>query len=85
MTPPCNAAGERPLCQESIGTWRVAKDPKEVRRKGDNLGAIPAHLVTPLARSLIFSSAFAINSTNCSGGGAVLESKHPASRKGTSI
>ena len=43
--------------------------------------AVVAHFVTPLARSRIFASAFASNSANCSGDGAVLESKHPASLK----
>lgn len=38
------------------------------------------HFATPLAWSLIFSSMFATSSANCSGCGAVLGSKQPASR-----
>ena len=40
MTPYCHSACARPLYEKIIGTERLAKDQKEVLRRGDGLGAI---------------------------------------------
>ena len=40
MTPPCHSACACPFREKNIGKWCLAKDQKEVLRKGDVLGAI---------------------------------------------
>jgi hypothetical protein len=87
----CYLHGDASLLQELVSLSRLntrgleyldkRSHPPHVIVASSTWSRVGAYFVTPLARSRIFSSRRAISSANCSGGGAVLESKHPASRK----
>ena len=70
--------GATPKERGNERTWKDHFRPVEKTPGTFSLFSL-VHLATPLAWSLIFSSTLAINSANCSGCGAVLGSKHPAS------